>query len=144
MKKFVLLGLIFANVACSLGMTKPEVKMQSFAIEKFTEKTIDLNVTLEVKNPNYRDLEIEKLKYGFQLNDSAFFHQELGSNLEISGNSTKKIDLPIKIPTETLVGAVFDMLVNKPMNYNFVGSLRVNGFNVAFNKSGTMPKRDSL
>lgn len=130
---------------CSLfSLKQPEVKMESLTVKKFTEKEIDLNVTLAVKNPNSRDLEIDDLRCTFQLNDSAPFKQELGSDINVDANSTKKITLPLTVPTSALVGAVFDMLVDKPLTYNFVGSLKVNGMNVTFNKTGSMPKRDPL
>ncbi len=139
----ILISFLCLN-GCTLVLKKPEVAMKDFEIKKFTEKTIDLSVKIQVKNPNHMDLDVEQLKYGFQLNNSAFYRQELPSKLEIDGKSTKEIDLPISVPTDTLVGAVFDMLINKPLTYNFVGSVRVNGIDIAFNKTGTMPKREPL
>ena len=143
--KSILLILFLSLTGCSLWSIKtPEVKMEDLVVKKFTERAIDLNVTLKVKNPNSRDLEIDDLKYTFQLNDSALFKQEVGSDINLGANSTKKIELPISVPTSSLVGAVFDMLVDKPLTYNFVGSMKVNGVRVTFNKTGNMPKRDPL
>ncbi|OQW48926.1 MAG: hypothetical protein A4S09_13245 [Proteobacteria bacterium SG_bin7] len=142
--KYILLIFLLGLTGCSLfSLKKPEVKMESLTVKKFTEREIDLNVTLEVKNPNSRDLEIDDLRYTFQLNDSAPFKQELGTDINVDANSTKKIELPMVVPTSSLVGAVFDMLVDKPLTYNFAGSLKVNGMHMTFNKSGNMPKRQS-
>lgn len=142
MKKFIIISLLILS-GC-MSFQKPEVKMDNFTVKKFTERAIDLNITLEVKNPNSKELEIDDLRYTFQINDSAFYKQEVDSGINIDANSTKKIDLPLSIPTSSLVGAVFDMLVEKPLTYNFAGSMKVNGMRVSFNKTGNMPKRDPL
>lgn len=143
--KSILFVSLLSLTGCSLfSLKKPEVKMETLTVKRFTEKEIDLNVTLEVKNPNSHDLEIDDLRCTFQLNDSAPFKQELGTDINVDANSTKKINLPLTVPTGALVGAVFDMLVDKPLIYNFAGSLKVNGMHMTFNKSGNMPKRDPL
>jgi LEA14-like dessication related protein len=144
MQKVLIFSLLFLSGCAYFSLKAPEVKMQEVEIKKFTEKAIDLDVTLEIKNPNTRELEIDTVKYGFQLNDSAFFRKEIDGDYKIAAKGTKIIALPISVPTDALVGAVFDMLVNKPMSYNIVGSLKVNGMNVTFNKTGNMPKRDPL
>ncbi len=129
--------MVFSS-GCSLFYHKPELKMSKVDIVDFNEKAIALNLTFDVKNPNFYDIKIDGVECAFQVNESSVLNQTIQKEFTIAKKSESKIKIPLQIASQDLVGAVFDILLKKKLNYTLSGGILSNGYKIPFVSQGEL------
>ena len=102
----LILGMVLM-VACShfrhlLGVVadKPEVRLISVDIRSATLKQMDLDFSLEVKNPNGFAIELEQLDYSVQGLDLVLGTGSHKDTISIPSHAKINVSLPFKVNTD--------------------------------------------
>lgn len=114
----------------------PKVEMKSVSIANVGLKGIDLDVNLEVINPNPTPLTIDKFVYDLSIGDSSFFSGTFTKPVELKATETSLVTIPVRLDFETSRKAVENYLFKSVRIYKFKGTVTSGLFSVPINDEG--------
>jgi LEA14-like dessication related protein len=115
----------------------PEVKILDLSIVQFSGQEIDLNLKLNVNNPNPMELKIGKIAYGLSLSGKPVTEGVFDKGLAVPSNGSSDVIVPLKFKYDA-VGSILTNLLNKTLtkDYELKGSVEVGWFSIPFTKKG--------
>ena len=104
---FMLIAALILITGCSMIMKDPEITVKDVAIESISSQKIDLNVTLNVNNPNAVGITIKSVVFDVyyqQGNDWVLIGHGEGGGYAIKPGMNE-ITVPVTLKTSELLGA---------------------------------------
>jgi LEA14-like dessication related protein len=142
---FMLIAAFILITGCSMLMKDPEISVKNVAIESISSQTIDLNVTLNVNNPNSMGVTIKSVVFDVYYQQGnewiAVGHGEGGGYSIKPGMN--EITVPVTLKTSELIGAGIGALMKGEITIQIRGTavpdiLRLNP-QIPFTHTTTIP-----
>jgi len=139
-----LISLLYLSCASlSQLVQKPTVKFNKMELINFSFQDVTANFNLAVTNPNPFGISLAGYDYGFSIENQNFLNGDQTENIQLSGNQTNSIDIPVTIKFKELYN-MFKALKNQDeAGYGLKGHVHVNSplevFKIPFSISGKLP-----
>jgi LEA14-like dessication related protein len=121
---FMLIAALTLITGCSMLMKDPEITVKNVAIESISSKTIALNVTLNVNNPNSVGITIKSVVFDVyyqQGNDWVLIGHGEGGGYSIKPG-LNEITVPVTLKTSELIGAGIGALMKGEITIQIRGT----------------------
>jgi len=117
----------------------PEVKILDLSVAKFSGQEVDLNLKLNVNNPNPMELKIGKIAYGLNLSGKPVTEGIFEKGVAIPANGANDVIVPLKFKYDA-VGSLLTSFLNKTLtkDYELKGTVDVGWFSIPFTKKGEL------
>lgn len=133
-RSLLLIGFIYLLAFSIAGLTTgcstlqainepPKVDVKSVNVSKVGLKGIDLDVNLQVMNPNGTSLTIDKFVYNLSIGDSSLFNGVFNTPVELKAKDTTLVTIPIKLDYDNSKTAVENYVFRAVRNYKLKGSI---------------------
>ncbi len=115
----------------------PEVKFMDLSVSNMTADTVDLDLKLNVKNPNDVDLEVNKITYGLMVSGKPATEGVFAKGAKVVANGQSDLVIPLKFKYSTL-GDILKSLVSQNFNkeYELKGAVDLGFISIPFTKKG--------
>ncbi len=122
----------------------PEISLQGINLKNLGFNGANLDIVLNVKNPNTFGFNAENLNYDLEINGLQWITGHLNRSVSIAQKSDQSVRIPVSLNFMTMGTAVYQLLTgNSELNYQLKGKTKINSsleyfnsFNFPFNKSG--------
>lgn len=104
-------------------MEPPKVVIKSVDVSNVGIKGIDLNVNLQIENPNETTLTIDQFKYDLSIGDSSLINGLFKKSVDLKGKQTSLISVPVHLSYENSKTAVENYLFKSIRTYKLTGFL---------------------
>ena len=126
--------------ACSsLGpiLKDPEVKVTDLKLLGVTAQGVDIDVGLNVKNPNPLPLNLDSVDYALSLSGEKVTEGTFDKGIKIPANGEGVVRIPLKFQFKS-VGNLLSGLFNRSFkkDYELAGSVKLGIFSIPFVKKG--------
>jgi len=101
-------------------------------------KKVDLELQLDITNPNSFSLPLEKLEANLDLYDKPFLSRRWQELPTLQPNQKTSVKLPLTLEWQQLLKIGTQLIGSRQMPYSIKGLVIVKGFNIPFNKQGTV------
>ena len=121
---FMLLAAFILITGCSMLMKDPEITVKNVGIKSASSQTIDLNVTLNVNNPNSMGVTIKSVVFDVyyqQGNDWVLIGHGEGGGYSIKPGMNE-ITVPVTLKTSELIGAGIGALMKGEITIQIRGT----------------------
>jgi len=119
-----ILLLSLLNACANLGELKsvtqviqPKVKLSDVSVSNFTSDTIDLNIGLNVDNPNSIAIKLAGYEYEVFINNHQFSKGNQQLNTSIAASTTSKTEFPVSLKFSDLFEMAKSLKSSKEMDY---------------------------
>jgi LEA14-like dessication related protein len=108
-----------------LPMVKlPSLKISSLKVKKMRLTSADLELNLEIDNPNAFNLLADNLSYNFAVNDQPWVKGTLPKQIQISGKGSSSLNIPVSVNFLNLGQTALQLLSgSQEVNYSFRGNV---------------------
>lgn len=140
MKRVLPLLILPLFVGCSSLISSvvkpPKISNESLHVSRVSLQKVDLNLKLEVENPNGYELPLENLRAEVFVKDKTLLskHWEKLPTLAAKGQTT--VELPFEVAWSDLMSLGLNLLQDSEIPYRVKGTLSVKGLNVPFDETG--------
>jgi LEA14-like dessication related protein len=119
-----------------LPMVKlPSLKVSSLKIKKMGLTSADLELNLEIDNPNAFNLIADNLNYNFAVNDQSWVQGTLPKQVQISEKGSSSLSIPLSVNFLNLGQTALQILSgNQEVNYSFQGNVDLDSALPMFNQ----------
>jgi len=125
-------------------LKRPGVKVKSLKLEKMNFTGADLNLKIEIDNPNAFTFIVNAMNYAFTVNNIEWLKGRSSQSAQIASKQSSVIELPISLNLLQMGAAISKILAgDQALSYNFSGNVDLdsslpllNSINLPFNKSG--------
>lgn len=122
----------------------PQLTSQSVSIAGASFETLDLNVALEIDNPNPFGLTLDGFDYALDLNGNGFLNGEQSEQTNLNANGSSTVSVPIRLTFKELSEAIPTLWEQDEFNYDFKATLPIRFpvlgiIKVPVETSGTLP-----
>lgn len=129
-----------ALTGCALLTKKlkdPEIKITDLSVSNVSSDMIDLDLKLNVKNPNDVDLEVNKITYGLMISGKPVTEGVFAKGAKIAANGSGDVVVPLKFKYST-IGNILTSLLNKTLSkeYELKGAVDLGWLSIPFTKKG--------
>lgn len=131
MKKLLLLFMAFHLSGCVLLMKEPKAKLKDIEVSGLSLKEINLDLNLEVENPNKKDLTVDKMSYLIQVKNENVTEGFIQGPWTLKGSETTKVTLPVKFPVSGLLNGIGN-LINGENEVILSGHIWGEGFKIPY------------
>ena len=105
----------------------PSVKDFSLKLKKITFTRADLELKLNVDNPNAFNLLLNKLNYDFVVNGLSWAKGTTNKSIRVTEKGKSAINIPVSLNFLQVGKSVYSAITKgQPLNYNFNGNLDLN------------------
>jgi LEA14-like dessication related protein len=148
-KLLVLLTLLPLLASCSFlkglassSFEKPSVAFRDVKLDNIDFNGADINVLLDVTNPNSGGLDLAQADYRLNLDGHDVLTGQPKTGLQIPGGATSTLTLPAHVVWDQLAPAVLDVLSKDTLQYTAGGTVGFNSplglLSLPFEKQGTI------
>lgn len=133
---------------CLLGLTScthftqltepPKVTLQQVQLQNATLTEADLNISLNVENPNKVEVLVKNLKYSIDVNNKHLTSGNLQQEIRIAAQGNKDLTVPLKLKYSDVMASALKFFDSGGLPYHIKGSVDIGPFNVPFNENGTL------
>ena len=117
----------------------PELSLRGVQLKKLTFTGADLEVWLELDNPNAFSFQLNRLKYKLNVNRLEWLQGMKTESASLPGKGKQIIRLPLHLDLLKLGSTVYRMLQdNQPLDYELSGKAEL-GFSLPVMKKATLP-----
>ena len=136
---------ILVSKSGSLPLLKqPIIRVKSLKLEKMSFAGADLNLGVEIDNPNSFSFLLNAMDYNFDVNGKEWLNGTLSKSMRIESKQSNVIDFPISFNLLQIGISVKDVLTSgKPLSYDFSGNVdlgtsipSLDKVNLPFKRSG--------
>lgn len=115
----------------------PEVKFMDLSVTDVSADTVDLNLKLNVKNPNDVDLEVNKITYGLSVSGKPATEGVFAKGAKVAANGQSDLVIPLKFKYSTL-GDILKSLLSNNLNreYELKGAVDLGFISIPFTQKG--------
>lgn len=145
--KSKLLCAIFLSFTFSCSSLKkivepPKIKLEEVRVSKLSVLNADLEVVLEVKNPNSIDFDVKSLKYSLDINSKTVTSGTMKEKVIVKGKETTYVSVPIRILYKDIFSSALMFLKQDGLPYKVKGSVEVGPFTIPFEDNGNLKSSD--
>lgn len=128
--------------ACSTlsGVLKdPEVKIKEFKLAGITSEGVNIDLGLNVKNPNPVALKLDQVEYALNVSGEKVTEGVFDKGVNIPAGGEGTVYIPLKFQF-TSVGNLLSGLINRSFekDYELTGSAKLGIFSIPFVQKGTI------
>jgi LEA14-like dessication related protein len=137
--------LLSFTVSCSSFkkvVEPPKIKLEEVKIKKLSALDADLEVVLDVKNPNGIDFDVKSLKYTLELNSKEIASETMKEKVVVKGKQTTVVALPIKVLYKDILTSAVKLLQKDGLPYRVQGKVEVGPFSIPFDDKGNLKHSD--
>lgn len=116
----------------------PKVEVKSVDIGRVGMDGLDLEVNLQINNPNSTPLNIDKFKYDLSIGDSSLVSGVYDKKVELKSKGITDVMIPVKLGFKSASAAVENYLFKSVREYKLKGSLSSGAFTVPIEASGKL------
>ncbi len=122
----------------------PKISLKKMDIDNFSWQGADLNLVMEIANPNGFALNMEKLSYGIKLGGSQFAEGIAEGIPSVSSNGAAAIDIPLRVDFMKLGRSAYSLLKEESSQYELDGEMifnlpKMGEKGLPFYKTGSIP-----
>ncbi len=114
----------------------PKVELKNVNIANVGLKGIDLDVNLEILNPNSTPLTIDSFKYNMAIGNSTLFDGLFNTPVELKAGQKSLVSIPVKLTYENSKTAVQNYLFKSERNYKLTGMITSGVISVPIKEEG--------
>ena len=134
---FILLVVVSGcSGAAKKPLLEPKVQVRDFEITNITFSGIEGLVSLDVENPNERELSARELNYSLLIAGNELASGQNQSNISIPALGTDTIELPVVMSFASLLETIPDIAKSGLADYAIVGSIKTTFTTIPFSKKG--------
>lgn len=105
----------------------PDVKIGSLKLNKITFSGADLDLKLNINNPNSFNFLMNKLNYDFAINGKTWVKGLTQNIMQVKEKGESTISIPISLNFLEMGTAIYQMITgNQKLNYNLKGNVDLN------------------
>lgn len=138
---FTMAFLVFFFAGCShLTELKesPKVTLHEVQVKNAGLTEAELNVQLNVENPNKVEVMVKNLKYSIDLNNKHLTSGNIAEEIKIAAGAQKILTVPLKVKYSDVVSSALKFFDDKGLPFHVEGSVDIGPFNVPFSEKGTL------
>lgn len=139
---FFVLTILFGCSSLKKVVEPPKVKLEKVTVANLAALYADLNVVLEVVNPNKIDFDVKSLKYSLDVNSKTITSGTMKEKVIVKGKQTTVVSLPIRVLYKDILGSALLFLKQSGLPYKVQGSVEVGPFTIPFDDEGHLKKSD--
>ncbi|MBC7754331.1 MAG: LEA type 2 family protein [Moraxellaceae bacterium] len=138
---FLIFSLSFSTlVGCALltqNLKDPEVKFLDLLISQISADTVDLDLKLNVKNPNDVDIKVSKITYGLTLAGQPMTNGIFAKEARVGAHENLEVIVPLKFKYSTIANIVTSLLNrNLSKTYELKGAVDLGWLSIPFTQKG--------
>jgi LEA14-like dessication related protein len=100
---FFLQGCSFIKETIGLGPRRPKVQIYAIEVKKATVLAIDLQITVQIENPNDFALKLSRLRYNMNADALAVAAGQYDPEITIPPSVKTLVKLPLKVNAESVI-----------------------------------------
>jgi LEA14-like dessication related protein len=142
---FILFCLFSTFLGCSSFkkiVEPPKVKLENVKVANLAGLYADLEVVLEVENPNKIDFDVKSLKYALDVNSKTITSGVMQEKVVVKGKQKTLVSLPIRVQYKDILGSALLLFKQAGLPYKVKGSVEVGPFTIPFDDEGNLKKSD--
>jgi LEA14-like dessication related protein len=136
---FLMIGITFIGCAdLTKNLVKdPEIKILDLSVMQISGQEIDLNLKLNVNNPNPMELKIGKIAYGLNLSGKPVTEGIFDKGIAVPANGAHDVIVPLKFKYDA-IGNLITSFLSKTLtkDYELKGTVDVGWFSIPFTQKG--------
>jgi LEA14-like dessication related protein len=140
MLRIILLLVSFLLMSCSTWISKiatpPRIVEQTLNVTGGNLQQVDLDLVLDIENPNPIDLPIESLSADLKISGEPFLTKSWERLPALAAGKRTLIHLPFTLAWKDLWNVGANLFNGARLPYEATGLVRVKGLSVPFNKNG--------
>lgn len=134
--------IVFSCSSFQKAIIEPKVELQNVEISEPTTSEATLIFNFQVDNPNAFAIKLDEVNYNIKLNDKPFTEGVVNEGLQVDGNSTAIIPLPIRVKYSDLFASVTHLVSLGATPYHLTGKAKMGGLSIPFEKKGEVKLTD--
>ncbi len=142
---FLILTIVITFSGCSSlkkVVEPPKVELQDVRITNLSFSNLDLDVVLEVENPNNIDFDVKNLKYTLDINSKTVTTGSYKEKVLVKSKTKTLVSLPLKLAYKDILDSAVLFIKKEGMPYKIQGSAEIGPFTIPFNDTGTLKSSD--
>ena len=120
----------------------PKVNLKDVKISELSGLFADLQVVLEVQNPNKIDFDVKNLTYSLDINSKRITSGTMKEKVIVKAKQTTTVSVPIRVEYKDIVSSAFKILKKEDLPYKINGSAEIGPFTIPFNDTGDLKTSD--
>ncbi len=120
----------------------PKVKLEDVKVNKMAISGIELDIVLEVLNPNNIDFDVKNLTYSLDVNDKQVTSGKLKEKVLVKGKEKTLVSVPLTLKYTDILSSALMLLKQEGMPYRVKGSAEIGPFTIPFDDTGTLDSAD--
>ncbi len=133
-------GIVFLSSCAELTknlLKDPEVKILDLQVPQATSENVQLNLKLNIFNPNAIPLKVGKISYQFNFSDAPVTEGLFEQGIDIPAFGSNNVTIPLNIKFNS-IGNLVQKFLKKSLtqDYNLKGTVDVGFITIPFSKQG--------
>ncbi len=129
------------------NLRKPDIRLKTIKLKNLSFNAAQLEVEIQIKNPNTVGFIVSKLKYNLEVNGTKWLSGLTNQPMTVKKKEQSVLSLPVTLNFLNIGMAVYNLLTgNKELEYHFTGKADFktpisffNTFSLPFDQKGTIP-----
>lgn len=145
LKNFTYSILLFCFVSCSSFkkiIESPKVKLENVKISSLAVSGVNLDIILEVINPNNIDFDVKNLTYSLDVNDKLVTSGKLKEKVLVKAKEKTLVAVPLTLKYSDILSSALMFLKQEGMPYRVKGSVEIGPFTIPFDDTGNLKSAD--
>lgn len=119
------------------NLKDPEVKILDLSVSKMSAEDIDLDLKLNIQNPNDFALDVSKISYGLVLSGKPVTEGVFAHGAKVAANGSSELVVPLKFKYSAINNIITSFL-NRTLTkeYELKGAVDLGFFSIPFTKKG--------
>lgn len=136
---------IFCFVSCS-SLKKlveaPKVKLEDVKVNKMAITGVELDIILEVMNPNNIDFDVKNLTYTLDVNDKLVTSGKFKEKVLVKAKDKTLVAVPLILKYSDILSSALLFLKQEGIPYRVRGSAEIGPFTIPFDDNGILKPAD--
>lgn len=145
LKNTTLIMALFLFASCSSFkkiVQPPKVKLENVKVNKMAASGVDLDIILEVINPNNIDFDVKNLTYTLDVNDKTVTSGKLREKVLVKSKETTLVSVPLTLKYSDILSSALLYFQKEGMPYRVKGSVEIGPFTIPFDDDGSLRSAD--
>lgn len=142
MKKLLPLVTLVLLAGCSSMLSSvvkpPKISNESLQVSSANLQHVDLNLKLDVENPNGFELPLENLRAEVFVKDKTLLSKHWEKLPTLAAKGRTAVELPFQVAWTDLMSLGLNILQDAEIPYRIKGTLSVKGISVPFDETGSL------
>lgn len=123
---FLSIFFITPNAYAEPKITTPDIQLVNINIEKLTFTSMDVNIELDIYNPNDLTLTVSSLAYSLKVNDTLILSDKIQRKEIFHAKKSRHIFISASLPYDDNFASILKLLYqNANVNYSVLGNIQL-------------------